>query len=112
MKAAGARGVLAYPSYPPPQAAKRAIRENQIALAYGKAGGAGGLALLPEREVSSHTLPIPRRRRTLLANDSKARKESRMPGLGGHQASKAPAPQLATRALLPPDIQANEVEGH
>src|SRR5437899_2584046 len=35
---AGARGVLASPSYPPPpQAAKRAIRENQKALWVGSA---------------------------------------------------------------------------
>src|ERR1700682_4167154 len=51
-------------------------------------------------------------RRTLLANDTQARKENHMPRLGRQQAPKATTSQFATLLLLPPSIQPDTIEGH
>src|SRR5438128_1140483 len=53
-----------------------------------------------------------RARRTLLANDSKARKESNMAISGRHQSPKPTVPQLASLGTLPPGIQTDAIEGH
>src|SRR5258708_24372897 len=73
---------------------------------------AGRGARKPGRLPGAAQLPSACRRRTLLANDSKARKESSMAISGRHQSPKPTAPQLASLGTLPPGIQTDAIECH